>query len=324
MPRHPRLFIPGATYHVYCRVARGEFVFDDDDEAQEFVETLREVRDLDSWTIYAWCLMGNHYHLVLKTNDVALWRSMARLQGRVSRAYNRRHRFLGRLWQSRYRARVIDTNEFFRHVVAYVHLNPVSAGVVTDPVDYVYSGHREIIGSCKPHVISRRSLLQGFEGHSPQEAIDHYLGWTRAVAEARWAAAGVSELPWWSEARHVDEIADLDHHPQATTFDGRQLAEERRELELTEFVARFESASGHTLSDLSSRYRTVRHVNGRVEFTALAVTRYGFRGCDIAALLRKSGNSVTRWINRGLSCERDNEEFRARLDFLDASISKRD
>jgi REP element-mobilizing transposase RayT len=61
MPRHSRPFIPGATYHVYCRVARGEFVFDDDVEAIEFVETLREVRDLDGWMVLAWCLMDNHY-----------------------------------------------------------------------------------------------------------------------------------------------------------------------------------------------------------------------------------------------------------------------
>jgi hypothetical protein len=176
----------------------------------------------------------------------------------------------------------------------------------------------------KPHLISRRSLLRGFEGRTPQEAVDHYLGWTRAVAEARWASAGVSELPWWSEARRVDDIADLDRHPEATTFDGRRLAEERRELELSDFVVLFESASGHTLGELSSRYRTDRHVDGRVEFTTLAITRYGLRGCDIAALLRKSGNSVTRWINRGLSRERDDEEFRARLNFLDASTSGRD
>jgi len=50
MPRQPRLFIPGATYHVYCRVARGEFVFNDQYEAVEFVETLCDVRDLDGWT----------------------------------------------------------------------------------------------------------------------------------------------------------------------------------------------------------------------------------------------------------------------------------
>ena len=89
MPRHPRLFIPGAIYHVYCRVARGEFVFDDDCEAIEFVETRREIRDLDRWTILAWCLMGNHYHLVIMTCTVDLWRSMARLQGRISRSHNR-------------------------------------------------------------------------------------------------------------------------------------------------------------------------------------------------------------------------------------------
>ena len=70
MPRHPRLFIRGGTYHVDCRVARGEFVFDDDHEAVEYVETLREVRDLDCWTVLAWCLMGNHYHLVVKTAQV--------------------------------------------------------------------------------------------------------------------------------------------------------------------------------------------------------------------------------------------------------------
>ena len=85
MPRHPRLFLPYAIYHVYCRVARGDFIFDDDSEAMEFIERMREVRDLNGWSILAWCLMGNHYHLVVKTRNVELWRSMARLQARVSR-----------------------------------------------------------------------------------------------------------------------------------------------------------------------------------------------------------------------------------------------
>ncbi len=57
MPRHPRLFLPGAIYHVYCRVGRGEFVFDDEFEAIEFIEVLRKVRDLDGWTI----LKGDTY-----------------------------------------------------------------------------------------------------------------------------------------------------------------------------------------------------------------------------------------------------------------------
>jgi hypothetical protein len=80
----------------------------------------------------------------------------ARLQGSVARNHNRRHRYLGRFWQSRYRARVIDTNEYFRRVVAYVHLNPVAAGVVDDPAEYPYSGHREIVGVCRPHIVIQK------------------------------------------------------------------------------------------------------------------------------------------------------------------------
>ena len=62
-----------------------------------------------------WALMGNHYHLVVKTGTVPLWRSMLRLQSDVARAFNKRHGYLGRLWQSRYRARVIDSQDYFRN-----------------------------------------------------------------------------------------------------------------------------------------------------------------------------------------------------------------
>ena len=70
MARKPRLFVPGATYHVYCRVARGEFVFDDPYEAEEFVEKVREIRDGDDWRSLAWCLIGNNYHLVIKIGSI--------------------------------------------------------------------------------------------------------------------------------------------------------------------------------------------------------------------------------------------------------------
>ena len=190
MPRKPRLFIPGATYHVYCRVARGEFVFDDDFEAIEFIKVLRKVRNLDGWTVFASCLMGNHYHLVVKTRNVDLWRTMARLQGTVARGHNRRHRYLGRLWQSRYRAHVIDTDDYFRQVVSYVHLNPVAAGVVDDPAEFPYSGHREMLGLSRPHVIDLRAALRAFGAENARGPADDYLRWVRSVAEARWANAG--------------------------------------------------------------------------------------------------------------------------------------
>ena len=107
MARSPRLFILGAIYHVYCRTARGEMVFADPDHAAEFVEIVADVKRLHGFEIFAWCLMGNHYHLVIRTHQTPLWRSMARIQCRVAREHNRRRRLLGRLWQSRYKARIV-------------------------------------------------------------------------------------------------------------------------------------------------------------------------------------------------------------------------
>jgi REP element-mobilizing transposase RayT len=323
MPRKPRLFLPGATYHVYCRVARGEFVFEDDFEAIEFVETLRKVKGLDGWTVFAWCLMGNHYHLVLKTRNVDLWRSMARLQGTVARNYNGRHRYLGRLWQSRYRARVIDSDEYFRQVVCYAHLNPVAAGIVDDPADFRYSGHRELIGLCKPLVIDRRATLDGFCPSGEEDLIEPYLEWIRSVAEAKWATTDIKDLPWWNRPKDIDEIADAELHSRATPFDGTSLAENRVEMDLDDFALRFEEAADLTVRELATRSRSKNRTQGRVEFATLAISRYKYRVCEVADLIHKHRSSVTLWLNKGLLKENTDPEFARRLDQIDEQISRR-
>ena len=321
MPRKPRLFVPGATYHLYCRVARGEFVFDDPAEAAEFVETARQVRDLDGWKVLAWCLMGNHYHLVVKTEFVPLWRSMLRLQAGVARGFNRRRRYLGRLWQSRYRARIIDSQDYYRQVISYVHLNPVAAGIVNDPADYANSGHREILGHCEPLIVDIPAVLIGFDGDLGNDARERYLEWVRAVAEARWFAKGVEDLPWWKQARDVDEIVEPDLHPDATTFDGHALENDRLAIDLAEFGRLFELFSGHRIADLSSPLRSPHLIRGRVELTTLAVGRYGIRSTEVAVLIAKHPSSLARWLRLGLRQEQDDSTFRTRIDSLDRKIS---
>lgn len=324
MPRKTRLFLPKATYHVYCRVARGEFVFDDVNEATEFVDTARRVRDLDGWKILAWCLMGNHYHLVVTTDTVPLWRSMARLQGRVSRGFNKRRRYLGRLWQSRYKARLIDSQEYFLQVVSYVHLNPVVAGVVDDPADFVQCGHREILGLCGPRLVDLPAVLAGFGSETAAKARKEYLKWLRAVAEARWFTERLEHLPWWAGATDLDEVVALDQRPDAKTFDGLSLEENRPKLELDDLVGRFEFYSGHTVSALSSPHRTSALFQGRVELTLLAVARYGFQSRIVAELLHKNRSSLTRWLNTGLRLQHHDPTFRDRIDSLDHQIASTD
>jgi len=322
MPRHPRLFVLGATYHVYCRVARGEFVFDNCFEADEFVEVVREVRDLHGWRILAWVLMGNHYHLVVKTDSVPLWRSMLRLQSDVARGFNRRHRYLGRLWQSRYRARLIDTENYLRQAVSYVHLNPVAAGVVRDPADYCYCGHAEILGVQPLRLVDLREFARGFTDGNAGDARGLYLSWIRNVAEARWVNQGIHDLPWWKEAQDLHEITDPERHPESRTFDDQSLEDDRVTLTIDRFGALFEHHSGWKLEDLSSILKRPELVRARVEFTVLAVARYGFRSTEAARLIGKHPASISRWIDRGLSDLGLNPSFKRRIDDLDRSISQ--
>jgi len=320
MPRKPRLFVSGATYHVYCRVARGEFVFEDPIEAEAFIDTVREVRDRDGLSIFAWCLMTNHYHLVLKTASVPLWRSTARLQGKVARGHNRRHGFLGRLWQSRYKARIIDSNQYFRKVLAYVHLNPVAAGIVDDPARYPLSGHREAIGRVRPFLLDLGGLLAAFHSTDRQQARDAYIEWVRIVAEERWFEDGIEKLPWWREAGHADEIVDAGGHHDVQTFDGQNL-DDRPELGLAELADRFERASGFFLSDLASRKRDPSLKEGRIAMTVLASGRYGLRVCDVAKLLEKNPGTVSRWLAEADRRSSIDPSYRRHLDNLDRTIT---
>ncbi len=108
--------IEGGLYHVYNRFARGEDVFADPEEAVEFADLLREVKQRDGLTVFAWALLSNHFHVALRTSAVPLSRTMQYVQGTFSRRFNRRWRRTGPLWQSRYQARVIDNQDYFDQV----------------------------------------------------------------------------------------------------------------------------------------------------------------------------------------------------------------
>lgn len=125
MPRAPRYFIDGACYHVYGRIARGEMVFLDRGKAARFIEVVRGVTTRDGLTVFAWCLMGNHYHLALRTARVPLRRSIRLVQWRFARQRNRKLRQSGPVWQGRYQVRTVAEDRHLLQLIAYVHLNPV-------------------------------------------------------------------------------------------------------------------------------------------------------------------------------------------------------
>lgn len=320
MPRKPRLFIPYATYHVYCRVNRGESVFANREDSDLFLETLREVKDRDGFSILAWCLMTNHYHLVLKTGSTPLWRSMARLQRTVARNHNRRRRYLGRLWQSRYRARLIDSNDYFGQVVAYVHLNPVAAGLVTDPADYALSGHREAIGKRRAEILDSQAMLELFGEEDPSRMRRAYLDWVRSVAEAKWLEKGLRELPWWTDASDADEIVRPDPRSPVETYDHRRLTEDRVPLDLSQIVCAVCALTEVQLADLRSRKRRSEITSVRWDLAAIALGRFGHRVCDLAEMLNKNAGSVSRWLTEADRRQESDAEYRTHLDELESEI----
>ena len=149
MPRLRREMIEGGLYHVYNRFARGEQVFSDPEEAICFVDRLHETKARAGFSVLAWCLMSNHFHLALRTSAVPLSRTMHYLQNGFSRAFNRRWRRTGPLWQSRYKAKLIEDQAYLVRIVTYIHLNPVRAGLVEQPAEYTLSGHRELMGKIR-------------------------------------------------------------------------------------------------------------------------------------------------------------------------------
>jgi len=146
MPRAGQSFEEGRTYHVYNRVAGSLVPFAGKGLASRFVELLREAVERDSATVLAWVCLGNHFNIVVRQGPVELTRPMNTLQQGVTRARYLRDRVYGPLWQGRFRAKDVADERYVMQLVAYVHLNPVKAGLTEDAGGHPWSGHRDIVG----------------------------------------------------------------------------------------------------------------------------------------------------------------------------------
>ncbi len=132
MPRQLRLEYEGAIYHVINRGDRREAVFRDEQDCQRFLEALGEACEKTGWQVHAYCLMGNHFHLVVETPQANLVAGMKWLLGTYTMRFNRRHGLSGHLFAGRYKSLLVDGsgNGYLRTVCDYVHLNPSRAKLI--------------------------------------------------------------------------------------------------------------------------------------------------------------------------------------------------
>jgi len=139
-----RLDYPGALHHVYGRGNDKRDIFLDDYDREFFLRRLAGLKKELGFKLYAFCLMTNHYHLLIETAEHPLDKIMGRLLSVYASRFHERHGGVGHLFQGRYRAKICARDSYFLRLIRYIHRNPVQAGMCRTPADWPWSGHREL------------------------------------------------------------------------------------------------------------------------------------------------------------------------------------
>jgi putative transposase len=182
MPRQARLDAPGTLHHVMVRgLDRGAIVMDDTDR-EAFIARLGDVAQATGTAIYAWALLPNHGHLLLRSGAAGLPRFMRRLLTGYAVTFNHRHKRTGHLFQNRYKSIVCEEDSYFRELVRYIHLNPLRAKLVTSfraLERYPWCGHAAVLGRMHHPWQDRQAVLVWF-GASERKAVHAYRDFVRA------------------------------------------------------------------------------------------------------------------------------------------------
>ena len=150
MARPLRIEYPGALYHVTSRGNAGDKIFRSGKDREYLLDLLGLMIERFHWLCHAWCLMDNHYHLILETPEGNLARGMRQFNGIYTQKHNRNYTKTGHVFQGRYKAILVDKESYLLELCRYVVLNPVRAGMVKRPQDWKWSSYRSTVGTSVP------------------------------------------------------------------------------------------------------------------------------------------------------------------------------
>ncbi len=272
MARPLRIEFPGAVYHVTSRGnARQDIVADDRDRTQ-FLTLLAHVIDRYGWVCHAYCLMDNHYHLLLETPQPNLSLGMRQLNGRYTQAFNRRHRRVGHLFQGRFTAILVEKEAHLLELCRYVVLNPVRAKLVTHPRLWAWSSYRGMAGDLTGPVWLSTEWILGQFGTRRREAQRRYREFV--------AAGRGGPRPW--------------DHLQGQIYLGSEefIAQHQPDRMIREIPRRQAQAKRPSLREVFQRR------GGEVRLIAVAYRQYGYRLAEIADHLKVHYATVSRRLKQ--------------------------
>jgi REP element-mobilizing transposase RayT len=142
MSRPLRIKYPNAWYHILNRGRRKELIFIDKKDYDRFIDLLKDTSEQWNLRIAAYCLMPNHYHLLVQTPDANISRCMRHIDGVYTQRFNRHHECDGSLFRGRYKSILVDADSYLLQLVRYIHYNPLKAGLTNRIDRYLWSSHR--------------------------------------------------------------------------------------------------------------------------------------------------------------------------------------
>lgn len=208
MPRSPRFQYPGAIYHITQRGNERRDIFLNDIDRKFFLNLLAYVCTTYNWICHAYCLMTNHFHIVIETTDPTLSKGMQQLDGDYAQRFNAVHERVGHLFQNRFGAKLIERDPYLITVIRYTLINAVRARMVDRPEDWEWSSYRATIGAARPHKALTTDWILSQFGDTRKEAQKQF---------AQFVLDGIEQPSPFKQSRHnilgsqqfIDDIREV-------------------------------------------------------------------------------------------------------------------
>jgi len=280
MARSMRIEFPGAVYHITSRGNERKKIFLNDRDREIFLKTLQQVIDRFHWLCHAYVLMDNHFHLLIETVEANLSRGMRQLNGVYTQEFNSRHSRVGHLFQGRFKAILIDKDDYLLEISRYIVLNPVRAGIIEKAEEWLWSSYRATIGIEKPPAFLSLDWILSQYGQNKKTAIANFK---------QYVEKGIGwEYP--TEALQAGLILGSERFVERC----QGLIEEKREFLEIPRLQRY--VSRKNIDEIF--YEGARQGTDRDELIYQSYVRHGYTMKEIADYLNVHYVSVSRSIKR--------------------------
>ena len=316
MPRQPRLDAPGTLHHVMGRGIERTRIFRNKIDRNDFLDRLAELSLAEHLKVYAWVLMSNHFHLLVRTGNQPLASNMRKLLTGYVVNFNRRHDRCGHLFQNRYKSIVCEDDPYLLELTRYIHLNPLRAGVLEslDKLNrYLWSGHAVLMGKVQRKWQDTETVLAYF-GKKNKAAIKGYErfiedgvsrgrrpelvggglvrssgGWSEVVSLRRKGKRLISDERILGSSEFVERIIAQAQQKEQETL---RLLSKISDLE--SLARKISAREGIDEQELRSGSKKRVLVRARRLFCQLAVRKMGYSGAEVARFLGVTTSAVNR------------------------------